>query len=48
MTFTVIALPSAADTHGNQMPKVTVPAFSIAPRVPSGSKLIVIAYKAFH
>src|SRR5215831_11049153 len=39
MILTVRALPSAADTQGSQSPNVTVPLFSIAPRVPSGSKL---------
>src|SRR5215831_15875519 len=39
MILTVSALPSAADTQGSQSPNVTVPLFSIAPRVPSGSKL---------
>jgi hypothetical protein len=30
------------------MPKVTAPLLSTAPRLPSGSKFIVIAYNAFH
>jgi hypothetical protein len=36
--LTVTALPSAADTHGSHMPKVTVPLVSTAPKLPSGNK----------
>jgi hypothetical protein len=48
MILTVTALPSAADTQGSQMPNVTVPLVSIAPREPSGSNVIAMIYNAFH
>src|SRR5690348_16702370 len=38
MIFTETVLPSAADTQGSHTPNVTAPAFSTAPRVPSGSR----------
>src|SRR5262249_11777167 len=43
MTFTVTALPSAADTHGSHKPKLTTPFVSTAPSVPSGSRLRAMA-----
>jgi hypothetical protein len=42
ITFTLIWLPSLAETHGNHTPNVTVPLCSTAPSLPIGSKLKVI------
>jgi hypothetical protein len=42
MTFTVTALPSAADTHGSHRPKLITPFASTAPSVPSGSRFMAI------
>src|SRR2546430_15748668 len=39
MIFTVTALPSAAETHGNHSANDTVPLVSTAPSVPIGSRL---------